>query len=296
MKREEEKTSISLIWLENRRTFSFNSNYTGNTPNLPTNNTSGSGPFVTKAFHLNFIPSGRQSFLLISADNSIEVFIQNSQNFSVDFDIFKLKVENLTGILSGSFAYQRPNGTVLIVLKSEALWSVLRLSEDFELEEIYRQAEKPSGKFIWSESKEILIKLELENCGKSLKVSNYNFSTVTAKSIDLPFAMEKAEEIFHSSRASNYLFLQSKSKNVLLLNLSGESVKQLCLEADLMNFDTENLSDSLSDHLDSSLVISPNGLVIAKLSYSFDDNFPIIIYSPIGEISLKSKMILLPRL
>lgn len=293
MKREEdvERLPISLIWLENRRTFSFNTNINTNTnTNTNVNVNTSTNPVITKAFHLNFIPSGRLSFLLISSDGSIEIFIENP----TEFDIIKLKTFEPT-VLMGSFAYQRPNGTVLIFLRTNSHWTISQISDNFELELKQKQELESdnilNSNFIWSESKESLIRL----LGKAnqLTITSYPTST-TYKPItvivDLPFDIEK-EEILHSSRASNYLFLQSNSK-ILILNLNGEIVKQLSLEpdnsSDIINDNTidNNVYDSYGP-----LLISPNGLVVAKISEEFDD-FPIIQYSPIGEITLKSKKLL----
>ena len=303
MKREgeEEKLPVSLIWLENRRSFLFNSNAsnagTTATNNSANNNanTNANTPFITKAFHLNFIPSGRLSFLLISSDGSIDIFIEN---YSTDFDILKLKKADINeNILMGSFAYQRPNGTILIFLRTRNYLTISQISDNFEIEiKLKREIDENILKFIWSESKESLI--QLEGNGKCLKVSSYkNFSsTFTSKTIDLPFEIEitKNEEILHSSYAPNYLFLQSNSK-ILILNLNGEMVKQLYLEpedgiagagtTDIAGTDGTAGIDDIGP-----LLISPNGLVVARISEKFDD-FPIIIYSAIGEITLKSKTV-----
>lgn len=289
LKREVEKSPISLIWLENRRTFSFNNNSNNN-------NACNTNPFVTKSFHLNFVPSGRLSFLLISSDGSIEIFIQNTQNSSIDFDVLMLKAvetTETTEVLMGSFAYQRPNGTILIFLKTRDHFTVSQLSQISDGLELKFKSEIKSQnylKFFWSESKEFLIQLEI--LGKSLKMTQIPLnSTITSKTIDLPFEID---EISHSSRAANYLFLQSKMR-ILILNLNGEIVKQLYLEPDAVvsdvvddDFRFQNIESPESSASECSLLISPNGLVIGRISFEFDD-FPILIYSTIGEITTKSK-------
>lgn len=184
----------------------------------------------------------------------------------------------------GSFAYQRPNGTVLIFLRTNNHWTISQISDNFELE-LKQKQELDSdnilnSSFIWSESKESLIQLS----GKGHQLTMTSYSSCSAVKVDLPFDIEK-EEILHSSRASNYLFLQSNSK-ILILNLNGEIVKQLSLEPDNCS-DIATIDNNVYDSY-GPLLISPNGLVIAKISEEFDD-FPIIQYSPIGEITLKSK-------
>jgi hypothetical protein len=340
LKREEEKSPISLIWLENRRTFSFNSNSNSNgngananvslnntsnntsnntpnnTPNHATNivntvnssnNTINTYPFITKAFHLNLIPFGRLSFLLISSDGSIEIFIENSTKFDIT------KLNTFDPVLMGSFAFQRPNGTILIFLRTRTYWTISQISDNFEIEIKQKHPSENehflNSKFIWSELKESLI--QLEGHGNQLKMMIFNCfssSIPVCKAIDLPYEIGN-EEILHSSRASNYLFLQSNTR-ILILNLNGEIVKQLSLSLDPENYyfdigsesDEVNVCDDSNGHfstcistktfIDGPLLISPNGLVVAKISEDFDD-FPIIIYSPIGEITLKSKTVII---
>lgn len=307
LKRSSIISPIYSIWCENRRTFSFNSN---NSNSKVPNTTSTENLFSSKNFHLDFIPSGRTCFLLISSDGSIEVFLEDSQG---KFDISTIQAANNQFVVQEALAYQRPNGKIFIFLETSEFWTICELGgnelKEDSLELISKVAVPTSSgssakisKFIWSETKESLIHLQTDDRKDHLTMSFYNTSLqqTGSKSIVLPFEIN---EIYHSSRASNYILLTSAldQGTSLILNLNGEIVKQLCMELEKLEFDDfEDINDHYNNNngdisdtntmQSSPIIISPNGLVVAKIVYL--DKFPLIIYSPIGEIHHQSKRLI----
>ena len=319
LKRTNTSSPICTIWCENRRTFSFNSNF--NNSNTDTNgntkNSTNSTPFLSKAFHFNFIPSGRMCFLLVSSNGSIEVFLESSEGH---FDIFLLTRSQESTYFEGSdttildaLAYQRPNGTIFISLKSSnSIWSTYEIFDQLNSIKLLKQQKHHQKtelkseieKFIWSESKESIIHLAASSsCKLEFSCYNMELEQTCSKIIELP---SEIDGIFNSSRAGNYIFLSLKrgkgKGKVVVLNLNGEIVKQLSIELERFSGDInedniagDNLEDvSLdNDSYQSNILISPNGLVITKI-VDFD-GFPLLAYSTIGEIHPKSKPLFLSQ-
>lgn len=328
-KESSESKIIFSIWCENRRHFSFNPNGTQQQV----------GFFNSKSFNLNFVPSGRLSFLTISTDGSIGIFIE-TESEAGNFACERLSDPNFKNV-SDAFAYQRSNGKILILLRCSALISVYELEfadNNFNLQLISQRplvvaaatsdaaatvsgagtagsgagaaagsvssgttATATSGasaavvpsKFIWSESKELLVEIE-KISGTSLKMDTFNyqdFSLLSSKTLEIPFEFEG---FFHSSRAANYIFIHSNrnTENALILNLNGEIVKQLGMG--FLNYPTEPEFSKFNDYLESfktsDILVSPNGLIVAKVAIvPFNCMETAMIFqSPIGEIDSKS--------
>ena len=121
---------------------------------------------------------------------------------------------------------------------------------------------------------------------------NYqNFSLVSSKTLETAFELG---EIFHSSRAANYIFISSKrvAEYVLILNLNGEIVKKLKIE--FSDYPIEPEFTTFNDYFESfkisPVLFSPNGLIVSKVviaPFNFLEK-PLILQFPIGEIQTKS--------
>ena len=301
--KEHDNQRIFCIWCENRRLFYFNPNSTQQpqSQQLMSPNPSACA-FNSKSFNLNFVPTGLLSFLTISSDGSIEIFIENHEasvfTSTLISDPNRTKVTNI----SDAFACQRANGKIFIFLQSTELISVYELSNEnpgnpdgFNLQLISQCHLTVPSKFIWSESKELLIQIETisENSLKMNFFNYQNFSLVSSKTLEIPDFLIGG--IFHSSRAANYIFINSKgvAEYVMILNLNGEIVKKLKIEFSDLPFDPifERFNDYFEHFVVSQVIISPNGLLAAKVEIPPINAMekPLLSHFPIGEIQPKSK-------
>lgn len=264
--------SICSFWCENRRKFSFNSNFSINTT---ANANNSSNLFSSKAFHLNFLPAGRMGFILVSSIGQMDVFIESQEE---GFQVFTFKLlQDIITLMTG-FAFQRQNGKVFLLLESVDSWFLFEFSDLLHAPQMTSKLLKTSqlnSKFIWSEAKESLVQLEVNGTGVNMIFYNHLDLSVasTIRSADINVEIQ---DLYFSSRAPYYLFVQCAAGQVSVLNWNGDLVKQLSLESH--SIDTA-----------SSLMVSPNGLVVGKLT--FLDNFPLFSTSPIGEINPKSNRI-----
>lgn len=317
------------IWCENIRKFSFNSsailngngaNSSSSTYNSPiianTNlNPANSNLFTSKSVHVNFVPPGRISFLLITTDGSVHIFVENINNFidseseMISFDVKNCQID-LDGTLetSGTFARQRSDGKIIIFVQTVFYWSVFELDNqfssvkgsDFTIKPISKLSRDDKGndnllidKFIWLEGKDSLVNLKIQNNFLSINTLDLNFSIISSvvSKEKLPIIPENIK-ILYSSRASSYLFLESTKSQILMLNFNGDLLKTLKLDRETYQdsafsfLDSDSDSDlGLKDSLNQ-LIISPNGLCVGRVCEI--DDFPILIYSSVGEINPKS--------
>ena len=308
--KEAESERIFSIWCENRRLFYFSPNGMQQQQQQHQQQQqqqqhqqqqqlgTSSSLFNSKSFNLNFVPPGLLSFLTISSDGSVEIFIQTeSDSQDPNFTCFRVADPNHTNV-SDAFASQRTNGKILIYLQSSTLISVFELEyspeNNFSLQLISQCPLITPSKFIWSEAKELFIQVE-KSSEKGLKMNFFNyqdFSLVSSKTLEAPFEIG---DIFHSSRAASYIFMQAGKKHeyVLMLNLNGEIVKKLTLEfVDYPNIpEFSKFNDCMECFETSALLISPNGLIVGKIAMSALNatEDPMVSQHPIGEINSKSK-------
>lgn len=289
---------ICSLWCENRRVFSFNPTGIDNNPNNNNNSV-----FTSKSFHLNFVPPGRACFLLVLSDGTLEIFTETPEcdqfePSSIPVNIFtnnnnNNNINNLDA--SKSFAIQRPNGRILLCLdcpvkKASFLIEFSSPTEPPSFLGQFSCSDSSRSKVFWSEPKELLILMDASNDEDNKIISfncfhSSNFAVpVLSRSIEISHPVAA---IFHSSRAPNYIFVQSSNDSgnfVSVLNLNGEFIKSLVLGIETLGFNDNNFSDTCRNPL----IISPNGLVVGKLTYFNDCNFPLLFQSSIGELSSKS--------
>lgn len=268
--------AICSFWCENRRKFSFNPNNTNTSANL----------FSSKSFNLTFLPSNQLGFLLISQTGQVDVFIESllaGEAFQVfSFDL----VESEDSIILSAFAFQRSNSKVFLLVESLNFWLLFEFSTLSQSPKLISKATKSgnkSSKFIWSEVKESLVQVEIDQNFVKLTFYNYLDFSIMSKIESSSFDSEIIETFTFSLRAPNYLFLNCKSGTVLILNLNGDLIKQISLA---IGTGKDCSSSTTCPTATSSLMISPNGLVVGKLAIF--DQFPLLSTCPIGEINPKS--------
>lgn len=290
---------ILAFWCDNRRVFTcnYNSALSSSTTTTTSSSSNSNSLFTSRSFHFPFVPPGSICFAILFSTGLLDVFVLNETKIK-SYEFKKVSISIPVEVESSSFISQRAsNGQLLLFVRStkDQNLSIFDISapQDGEAKQL-AQAQIPTSlaeKFIWSDTREILFHLSLQESGKCLQVSYFDLrldEVAPPLTIALP---TKMSEIVAGSW--NFFFLQDaeNEKSVWMANFTSSeaspvSLKQLQLD-DKQSYSLNEEDDlSVSERI-GPLVLSPNGLLVAKLTFDFG-NFPLLSWAPIGEILPKS--------